>query len=254
MEEKPYLYQECFTVSDDECDLSGRLKLSALLRHHQRISTAQLDGYGMDYKTLYREGAVFLLSKLGAHLHRMPASGEEVVAFTSPQGTKGAKFYRQASFSAPDGEVLAEIQTVWFIVDPNTWRTARPSTLLHKMPAVPAAEKIEEGLADERIHPEGAFLTGGSKLVSYSDIDKNRHLNHTVYADLVTDLLPLEKMEENGLARILLHYQNQAVAGDVIRTTLQQGAEGWYYFTGAKDGACCYLAKAKFHGPEKGSL
>ena len=244
--EQPYLYQETFTVADYECDVADRLKLSYLLRHLQSISTAQLNEMDLGYRRLYEEGTVFLLSRLGARIHRMPHSSEQVTFATAPQDIKGAKFRRQARLCAQSGEVLAEAQSVWFIVDPATFRVVRPSAFRHTLPSIPEEQRLAPDLGGDRVRPAGAVIACGRRQVAYSDMDLNRHLNNTVYADILTDALPYEKMAAGTLREVFLHYQNQALLGDILSTVTQQGEGGCYYVTGLKNGEHCFAAKALF--------
>ncbi len=55
-----------------------------------------------------------------------------------------------------------------------------------------------------------AVAAQGAKVVQYSDLDCNRHLNNTVYADMVCDLLPYEEMEEKRW-RVAIYYRKEAV-------------------------------------------
>ena len=61
----PYTY--CFTteVPYYQCDLSGKMKLSWLLKVMERAAGEHLEHLGLPYDRLYQEGIVFLLSKAG---------------------------------------------------------------------------------------------------------------------------------------------------------------------------------------------
>ena len=68
----PYTY--CFTteVPYYQCDLSGKMKLSWLLKVMERAAGEHLEHLGLPYDRLYQEGIVFLLSKAGVRIHRCP--------------------------------------------------------------------------------------------------------------------------------------------------------------------------------------
>ena len=239
-------YRLPFTVADFECDINNKMKLSYFLRHLQEVSTTQLDSLGLGYRRLYEEGTVFLMSKLGIKINRMPTAGESVIFRTSPQGIKGAQFRRESYLEAQDGEVLGMAQSIWVIVNPKTWRIVRPSAFTHKLAYVPDDEKMPEDLGVDRVRAEGQPLQTAIRRVSYSDLDLNRHLNNTIYADIITDFMPFELMDSRNIERVFIHYQNQAIWGDEVLVTTQKGEDNWYYVTGMLKDEKCFEAKVLF--------
>ena len=77
----PYTY--CFTteVPYYQCDLSGKMKLSWLLKVMERAAGEHLEHLGLPYDRLYQEGIVFLLSKadhMEFHLAVLPKSANQL--------------------------------------------------------------------------------------------------------------------------------------------------------------------------------
>ncbi len=242
MHTQDIFYKKAFTVPDYECDINNNMKLSYFLRHLQDISTSQLDEMGLGYHRLFAEGTVFLLSKIGIQINRMPTGSEEVVFRTAPQGVKGAQFRRESYLESTTGEVLAMAQSIWFVVNPTTWKVVRPSAFSHELPSVPEEERMAD-LGVDRVRPEGEVIISGEKKVLYSDMDINHHLNNTVYADIITDHIPFETMQEQVLSRVFIHYHNQAVWDDTVTVTTQKADDGWYYITGMLGEEKCFEAK-----------
>lgn len=238
-------YRKAFTVPDFECDINNHMKLSYLLRHLQDVSTSQLDEMGLGYHRLFQEGTVFLLSKIGVQINRMPTAGENVVFRTAPQGVKGAQFRRESYLESATGEVLAMAQSIWFVVNPTTWKIVRPSAFAHALPAVPEEERMAN-IGVDRVRPEGSVVLTGEKRVLYSDMDLNQHLNNTVYADIITDHIPFDVIKSQILSRVFIHYHNQAVWNDTVAVTTTQAENGWYYITGMLGEEKCFEAKVLF--------
>ena len=82
----PYTY--CFTteVPYYQCDLSGKMKLSWLLKVMERAAGEHLEHIGLSYDRLYQEGIVFLLSKAAVRIHQCPTAADLLWVETAPQG------------------------------------------------------------------------------------------------------------------------------------------------------------------------
>jgi Acyl-ACP thioesterase len=235
-----------FTVPDYECDINNKMKLSYFMRHLQEVSTTQLDSLNLGYQRLYSEGTVFLMSKLGIKINRMPTAQENVLFRTSPQGIKGAQFRRESYLETESGEILGMAQSIWAIVDPETWRIVRPSAFSHKLAFVPEEKKMQGDIGVDRVRAEGDIVLNTAKHVGYSDLDLNNHLNNCSYADIITDALPFEQMKNCELEHVFIHYHNQAVWKDEISVTTQKDANNWYYITGLIESGKCFEAKVLF--------
>ena len=85
----PYTY--CFTteVPYYQCDLSGKMKLSWLLKVMERAAGEHLEHIGLSYDRLYQEGIVFLLSKAAVRIHQCPTAADLLWVETAPQGVRG---------------------------------------------------------------------------------------------------------------------------------------------------------------------
>jgi acyl-ACP thioesterase len=73
----------------------------------------------------------------------------------------------------------------------------------------------------------------GEWTVRHSSVDFNRHLNNTVYADLLCDFLPAAVRERPPKA-YALQYVTEAREGDTL--TLYYGVEGNDHFVEARVG------------------
>ena len=137
----PYTY--CFTteVPYYQCDLSGKMKLSWLLKVMERAAGEHLEHIGLSYDRLYQEGIVFLLSKAAVRIHRCPTAADLLWVETAPQGVRGAQYNREIRIHREEnggpGELLAEVHTIWFMADPVERRILRPDKFQHEMPTDP---------------------------------------------------------------------------------------------------------------------
>ncbi|MBS4784690.1 MAG: hypothetical protein KH009_01090 [Clostridiales bacterium] len=241
----PYTYRFECDVPYYQCDLNGNMKLSYLLKIMERAAGDHLTHLGLPYERLYSEGIVFLLAKLGVRIHRCPTAADQLVVETSPQAVKGAQFHRQIRVFGVDGSPLAEIHSVWLMVDPVERKILRPDRFAHELPTIPEEEQMERFGAD-RIRLAGEIIARDSFTVRYSDLDVNRHLNNTVYGDICTDLLPFDELCRRGVGEFLINYRHEALIGETISLTLRQDRESdRYYILGEREEGGCFEAMVR---------
>ncbi len=241
----PYTFVFECDVPYYQCDLNGRMKLSYLLKIMERAAGDHLTHLGLPYGLLYQEGIVFLLAKLGARIHRCPTAADLLRVETSPQRVKGAQFHRQIRLFSQKEELLAELHTVWLMVDPVERKILRPEKFKHELPTVPEAEQMEP-FGAQRIRPAGEILAQDCFTVKYSSLDVNRHLNNTIYGDICTDLLPFEPLTSRGLREVWINYRHEALLGEEIALTLQYEAEtDCYYIVGRREEGGCFEAAVR---------
>lgn len=239
----PYTY--CFTteVPYYQCDLSGKMKLSWLLKVMERAAGEHLEHIGLSYDRLYQEGIVFLLSKAAVRIHQCPTAADLLWVETAPQGVRGAQYNREIRIhrekNGGPGELLAEVHTIWFMADPVERRILRPDKFQHEMPTIPAEEAMEP-FASTRFRIAGEPCGEQTFTVQYSHLDVNGHLNNTVYGDLVCDLLPFEELVDRGIREFRIIYRHEARHGEPIRLELfhHQEEDCWYVAGHRAEGPC----------------
>jgi medium-chain acyl-[acyl-carrier-protein] hydrolase len=200
-------------VASYEVSAQSVLKLSVLLRICQETSEQQLDLLGLSYEKLRADGIIFLIITNRVKIKRMPRRGETLSIQTHPRGTIGAQFYRDFKIFC-NGELIVDVMQSSIAADANTHKVLRPKQFLQygifTDEKMPAEEKNERTVV-----PDDLPLVG-ERVVRYSDLDYNQHLNNTVYGDILTDFLP------GGAGRrcyleAQIDYVNESVLGDVLK-------------------------------------
>lgn len=206
-----YPFSKCAVVPFYDCDLKGRLKVSAALRYLQQAATDQLDGLGLTHSLLKSEGVVFVLAALALVVRRMPLAGEALLISTCPVAAVGAQMLRETAVQNDEtGEPLLECQTAWAMIHPDSGRLLRPSSFRHTLPQL---EDWNPSVNPAKIRIPDGEIPAGERIVRFSDLDLNDHMNNTVYADILTDCFPGE-MREREIDTLLLRYRSQARLGE----------------------------------------
>lgn len=238
-EEQIREYQFPMRVKTYDVDPDSRMKLSVLLRVCQEVSERHLESVGMGYTAMKEKGLVFLIISNAAKVYRLPKLGEELVVRTHPRGTMGVQFYRDYEFWAGE-ELLIRVMQTSVSVEPEEHKILRPKVFLSygvfHDEKVPREEKIDK-------LPPCDLPELGTRLIRYSDIDYNHHLNNTVYGDITVDFLPKE-LRGRQFAYEQIDYVSEALLGETLR--ICGGAyEGGYLIQGYHGRGLCFSSLMK---------
>ena len=228
-------------IPDYQCDIHGELKLSGFLKQIQQISNQHFAQMGFSYPDLLEANIVILLSRMAIRCHRAPKTEELVELRTNPQLSKGAQLLRRIEFWSGE-ELLAEAQSSWLMVNPQTRRILRPSAFPFAIPQDPSNYDASLDAIKTKCPPEIPMAGMWEREVRYSDLDCNHHLNNTVYGDWVCDLIPFAEMEQKRWKEFAIYYRKEAVAGETLQMRLYQQKEGTYFIEGEKETGSCFEA------------
>lgn len=216
-----------------------RLRLSALLRWQQEVGERHVLPYQIDWLSLANKGMAFVLARGCGVIHRLPESGEAVSIETWSDHIKGAQFFRGYRVVSEEGETLTESMASFALVDVHTHRLLRPTPeALGGLPSVPQETGCPLPPALKDTPPMEAV---DQWTVPHSAVDFNRHLNNTVYADLLCDFLPAALRECTPRA-YALYYMTEAKEGETL--TLYYGHDGDDHYVEARCGDIrCFVGR-----------
>lgn len=217
-------YEQTIVVTQNECDLNSRMKLSALLRRVQQISTDHCTALNVRNEDYIRTHSAFLLAKMSVLIHSDVKVGESIRLLTHPGIAQKAVYPRFTEIFHEDGSLAAEVDARWILVDTESRRILRRAP--EDLPIDFGNETVP--LHDISIPKEKEAEEVGIERIGYSRTDLNRHLNNTEYADLVCDNLPLDVMMEQTVERFVIHYHQEVKMGESLKISRKNREEGWY--------------------------
>lgn len=127
---------------------------------------------------------------------------------------------RQMAFEDLTGERLINAETAWLLVNPDTHHILKPSAFPYGLPV--DLSELDEQVASLRIKPEGQLTPCWTREIRFNDIDCNHHVNNAVYADILTDALPVDVMSGRPLCGLELQYQAEARLGDQLEISVEK--------------------------------
>jgi acyl-ACP thioesterase len=207
----------------NDVDFTGRWRPSAILMSMQQVATEHSALLGNSRADLLDRDMIWILSRTHLHMSAYPMLDEEVVMRTWPGTSNRFFFPRHFVIEGPDGARLGAIATLWLVLDLNARAVVPPAKAglafpdtSHLAPPLPTPERVQR--------VDGA-VTVSERSAVYTDLDVNRHVNNTRYADWVCDALPLETLGTHCVENLLLNYSAEILPGQAVRCTLALAGE-----------------------------
>lgn len=209
------VFERNFHIDLRDVDFKKELKLSTLFGYFQDIANMAAYELGAGIDNLSENFSVaWVLAKIRVEIIRIPVLGEEITIKTWPLPPKRVEFQRDFLVLDQDGKVIIRGISTWVIIDINDRKLKRADTIGLNYP-----EEITERAIDVKLgklQDFGNIELAYKKVIGYSDIDLNGHLNNSKYVDYIMDCFPIEKHSNHQVTSIEVHFVNEALPGETI--------------------------------------
>lgn len=199
-------YRVEFADSDSKYDL----KTQTLVAWASELAGDHLRSRNITREQMIIDGQVFLLTRVAIHYEKVPSYMDNIYLTTWECGTKGSQFVRRFTAKDKSGNILADIETYWILVDPASHKILRPGEYAYEL-------LINSDTTTARVEK---FKTDTAEFIKdytfvYSDIDPNRHVNNGTYIRLVTDLFG-ENEQEKHFKDFAINFIHESRLGETI--------------------------------------
>ncbi len=196
---QPYqIYQEGTHVSryyqlrSTDTDARDRMTLETLFALLQELAYDSIEHLGIPQQQVDEKGICWMLARLSLSIEKWPKWRDPVGIETWIRQVDGLYFHRDFLVYDAAGQVIARALSAWFLADRQSHKplrcdalVAEPSALLGcSLPAI-AHLKRAKRMRYQRLSLAGIETT--QRLIRYSDIDRNGHLNNTKYIAIAMD-------------------------------------------------------------------
>ena len=206
------IYTQEFTIRDADVDCFGRLKQSMILYFAQEVAGQHFSRLAMDYDALARKRMFWAVTRHKVQISRMPLRGETIRVETWPMPTTRVAYPRSIVAYDAAGEVVFRSISLWVLMDLDS-----------RNMILPGKSGI---LVDGTIRGMELAVPGGivakpltnlrSRTVSFTDLDRNGHMNNTRYLDWIDDLLPSAYHGSHSVKEFAVCYLNEAREGQEL--------------------------------------
>ena len=228
---------ENYRVSAQDVDLSRVATASAMMRFMQDAANCHMEGAGPSYDELFDGGRAFVIARFAADLLAPIRSHDEITVETWAAPSRAASFNR-CYRALRGGEVVARASSVWALVD-------IASGALLRVDECGIDYGVDDALEVDapirfRIPADASLREVGRHTVRYSDVDVNRHMNNTKYADLLCSYLPdggdLPALDGRRVRSLSIAYSAEAPLGGEIAIFHAEADDAHYFRTVRGDG------------------
>ena len=203
------IHREQFQISTIHLDRFGRMKSSMILYFAQEVATSHCKILGCDWDTMAAKGLFWAVIRHRIHIDRLPRDGETITIETWPMPTTRTSYPRSMVAFDAQGNELFKVHSLWVLMDVNTRAMVLPGKSGVDVDGVLQGTELPMPPSMPQKEGENRVL----RTVSYSDLDRNGHMNNVKYLDWVADLLPSDFHRENTPKEICLCYLNEAREG-----------------------------------------
>ncbi len=209
------IYKKNYHVDYGDSDYYKKLKLSSLFNYLQDIASLHSENLGIGINDIgQKHGVAWVLIRIMVDVERIPKWNEDIIVETWPIEPKKLEFERDFIVKDAEGNILVRAISSWVIM--NIEKREINKTELIRIDYPPFVEERAINKRMSKLKPNGHLQLVYKKLIGYSDIDINGHLNNSKYIDYITDCFSMEKHGEYSVESIQVSYISEALAGDTI--------------------------------------
>lgn len=207
------IHVNSITIRTSDLDCFDRVKPYAYLEFYQDIAGEHADILGVGYEASKKLNVGWVLMKSKLEIFKNPVPYDTLLLQTWPSNLTKVDFSRDYRLLDKEGELISQGTSQWCIVDINTHRILRTSTInfpegVQEKPLYTARlEKLSEY---DYSNQEVKY----SHTIRNSDLDHYGHTNNARYAVMLFDALP--NTLENSVHTLEINYIAEAKLGETI--------------------------------------
>lgn len=206
------VYQQTFTLDDHTVDCFGRLKLSMLLSFAQDVASRHITDLAMPHDTLAEQGMFWAVIRHRVQITRLPMLGENIRVETWPMPSTRVAFPRSVvAYDEAGNEVFRTI-ALWVLMDVRTRSMILPGKSGLIVPGTLRGNELAPPLSLAPVESKRRL----SRVVRFSDLDRNGHMNNTRCMEWIDDLLPSMFHETHIPREFTVCYLSEAMEGEEL--------------------------------------
>ena len=213
--ESQIIHRNKYKIGYSDVDFKKELKLSSLFGLFQDTAGVAAEKLGAGVVTLAEKFSVtWVLARIKVQIERIPTLDEEITVETWPHQPGRLEFERDYLVRDAAGNAIVRAVSSWVLMDINT-RELRKTDLIN----INYPPFIDEHALDSkpgRLKPAEQPEEVYRRVIGYSDVDFNEHINNTRHIDYTMDCFPIESHKKYRVRAIEVNYIKEAFPGDTL--------------------------------------
>lgn len=218
----------------DSANKSGTIRLDVLLLLLQEAAILHSEAVGFTEEYMERTKSAWFLNKLSLSMEELPKRRERITVKTWSKEFFSFKAIREFELYRKD-MLIGKASSQWFFIDSEQKRLKRiPEEVKSFYGEYPQSVDLDLSFLDKR---EPSFKVDCSKTFTlrHCDIDSNGHLNNTVYAQFVIDVIKQLSPSFRYKRFHILYKKEVTYNRENINCAVGEIADGTYCFKIFKD-------------------
>lgn len=217
-------YRQRIEIQETDCDSAGRMKAAAMTYYLQEAAAAHAEALNVGIPRLRELGALWVVTRMGLQIERLPEKGEAVYVMTWPGKTRHLLFPRYYAVKSESGETLATGAGIWMLIHPESRKMLFPEEIGLDVPDMSRGDEMP--LPDRRVRFPAELGGGALHETDESEQDVNKHINNVHYLRWAEALLPEGFAEKHRLKSVWVEYRKEILVGHSVelRHTMENDA------------------------------
>lgn len=226
------IYTEDLQFTYSDLDASDNILPSSLLQAFQNISADHADIMHIGYKDLISQNLIWVVDKIHYTILDLNIGLKHLKITTWPEKPKALECPRNIIITDENNKVLIKGIARWCIINLNSRRLTRTSQI--KMPEGEYISKVNYETPYELFKPlnKEELVFSSKRKIFYSNLDHNKHLNNTNYANYVLDSLPINNP---CIVDMQITFLKELYLNDEVSTYYKKINEKEYFVYGYKN-------------------
>lgn len=207
------VFTKNYTITDMHTDGFGRARPAALLFFAQDIATEHAATLCGSWEALQEKHLFWAVSRHKLKIHRAPLLGETLTLKTWPMPTTRAAYPRAVEGYDETGNLVFSLGSLWVLMDTEKRTMILPGKAEVEIFGIETDREVSlpKSLLPVR---DGESTT---RQVTYSELDRNLHMNNTRYLEWLADLAPLSFHRDHYLSECTLCYLSETLYHQTLR-------------------------------------
>lgn len=216
------IFEREFALEDIHVDRYGRMKPSAILYLAQEVAGMHCAALSLGAEFMSQRGLFWAVTRHKVQIQRLPTLGEKLRVETWPMPATRVAYPRSMVAYDEQGQECFRSVSIWVLMDTDTRRMILPG-----MSGISVPGTLRGG---ELPSPNGLILhnmgSRRNRQVSFTDLDRNGHMNNTRCLDWIYDLLPSAFHANHSIKGFTVCYLSEALEGQELSLSWDLDAQG----------------------------
>lgn len=207
------MFKKEYIVSNNDVDNRFLLKVPAIFRYFQDVALLATEESKVDSVSLSKKNIDWVITRMSVEIKRLPKCSETIYVHTYPGKDMAMLYPRYFFITDKEGNIIIRSSSIWALINNETRKVIVDRDVISKLPAEQRDDQLP--LPEKIIVPEASNLAE-TRIVHYSDLDFNTHMNNVRYIETLMDLHDVAFYKKNRISLITLNYMKEVKEKEII--------------------------------------